>query len=211
MIEIPGLPPIPWWMLLIGGVSFVITIAGVIIWQIIQNKVEAADEAQLASGKGLAPPMHPEPLKSWCTMACAAVDLGTSWADEPPQKAQTFLRNMWSATGAQQIEERLTHLSQQEPSAWNLVGALRVALAASSAHYLDVPRSTQWARQIAGALQQRYPSFDAIGQEYLAARRQWKNLPPDGSGDDAEQTRLMQGYAQVVAQNFRGVDYRAAL
>ncbi len=211
MVQIPGLPAVPWYFLVIAVVAFLVTITGVIVWQVIQGRMEAEAERLEEAGKGIAPIQHPEPLRTWCAMACAAVDGGTSWTDEPAEKAQRFIGNMWNAMGNVQVEERLTECQQREANAWNLVGALRLAIAAQSAGYLPAARAWQWARLIAQALQQRYPSFEAIGHEYLAARRQWKHLPPDGSGDDDEQRAHLARFESVRSQAFRGVDYRAAI
>jgi hypothetical protein len=201
---------IPWWMFVAGGCSFVVVTAGMIAWTVFMNRMEDdADKAEQA-GRGMAPPTHPEPLKAWCAAACASVDGGTSWVDEPAAKARQFLSSMWQVNDAAQAEERLRWCQSQEPNAWNLVGALRLALAAHAAQYFDAGRAWGWARPIAQALQARHPSFAAIGEQYLAARRAWKQMPPDGSGDDAEQQGYVQRFAALSAQGFR-VDYRAPL
>jgi hypothetical protein len=191
-----------------GGCSFVVVMTGVIAWQVFMNKMEAEEEKNDKAGKGMAPPTHPEPLKTWCMHACASVDGGTSWVDEPAAKARSFLSSMWQVNDAHTAEERLRWAQTQEPNAWHLVGALRIALAAYSAQYFDAARAWGWAKPIVHALQQRYPGFEAIGMEYLAARRAWKQFPPDGSGDDAEQQGYVQRFRAHVAQGFR-VDYRS--
>lgn len=202
------LTQLPWWMYVSGGCSFVVVMTGVIAWQVFMNKMEAEEEKNEKAGKGMAPPTHPEPLKTWCAHACASVDGGTSWVDEPADKARRFLSNMWQVNDTNSAEERLRWAQTQEPNAWNLVGALRIALAAYSAQYFDAARAWGWAKPIVQALQQRYPSFEAIGMDYLAARRAWKQFPPDGSGDDAEQQGYVQRFQAHVAQGFR-VDYRS--
>lgn len=204
------LSQIPWWMFAIGGVSFVVAMTGIIAWQIFMNRVEAEEEKTAAAGKGMAPPTHPEPLKTWCAHACASVDGGTSWVDEPAQKARQFLGSMWQVTDGASAEERLRWAQTQEPNAWVLVGALRIALAAYSAQYIDAARAWGWARPIAQALQQRYPDFTTLGMEYLAARRAWKQFPPDGSGDDPEQAGYVQRFQGLASQGYR-VDYRSQL
>jgi hypothetical protein len=201
---------IPWWMFAIGGCSFVVVTAGAIAWGIFMNRMEEDSERTESKGKGMAPPTHPEPLKTWCAHACASVDFGTSWVDEPPQKARQFLSTMWQVNDTSSAEERLRWVQTQEPNAWNLVGGLRIALAAYSAQYFDAARAWGWAKPIVQALQQRYPSFEAIGMEYLAARRAWKQFPPDGSGDDPEQQGYVQRFRALVGQGFR-VDYRAPM
>lgn len=205
-----ALSQIPWWMFVAGGCSFVTVTAGMIAWQVFMNRMEADAEKTEQAGKGMAPPTHPEPLKTWCAHACASVDGGTSWVDEPTHKARQFLATMWQVQDGNTADERLRWIQTQEPTAWNLVGGLRIALAAQSAQFFDAARAWGWARAIAQALQQRYPSFEAIGMDYLAARRAWKQFPPDGSGDDAEQQGYVQRFRTLVSQGFR-VDYRAPL
>jgi len=204
------LSQVPWWLWLSAGCSFVVVSAGAIAWTVFTQRLEDQAERLEQQGKGMAPPTHPEPLKSWCAAACAAVDGGTSWVDEPADKARRFLASMWQVGSAQEAEERLRWCQAQEPTAWNLVGALRLALASHAAQYLDAGRAWGWARPIAQALQARHPSFPSIGEQYLAGRRAWKRMPPDGSGDDAEQQGHVQRFAALAAQGFR-VDYRAPL
>lgn len=201
---------LPLWWICIAAVAFVVTITGVIVWQVFMNRMEAEAERNDAAGKGIAPPTHPEPLKSWCAAACAAVDGGTSWADEPRDKAQRFLGSMWGASSGADCEARINAAMTQPQNAWTLVGVLRVAVAGISAGYLDPARGWGWARQIAQALQRTYPSFDALGADYLAGRRAWKQFPPDGSGDDAEQKQYVERLAGLGRAGWR-VDYRATI
>jgi hypothetical protein len=204
------LQALPLWWICIAAVSFVVTITGVIAWQVFMNRMEADAEKTQAKGHGIAPPTHPEPLKSWCAAACAAVDGGTSWADEPRPKAQQFLGSMWGAQTGADCEARIQAAQQQPQNAWTLVGVLRVAVAGISAGYLDPARGWGWARQIAQSLQRTYPSFDALGADYLAGRRAWKQLPPDGSGDDPEQRQYVERLAGLGRAGWR-VDYRAPI
>ena len=204
------LSSLPWYFFCIAAFAFVVTITGVIGWQVFMSRMEAESERNDAAGKGIAPPVAPEPLKSWCAAACAAVDGGTSWDDEPRPKAQQFLTSMWGASSGADCEARIQAAMQQPQNAWTLVGVLRVAIASVSAGYLDPVRGWGWARQIAHALQRTYPTFDALGTDYLAGRRAWKQLPPDGSGDDEEQRRYVERLAGLGRAGWR-VDYRAAI
>lgn len=204
------LSSLPLWWICIAVPAALVSIAGVVGWQMFMNRMEADAEKNEARGQGMAPPTHPEPLKGWCAAACAAVDGGTSWADEPREKAQQFLASMWGASSGADCEARLGAAQQQPQNAWTLVGVLRVAVAGVAAGYLDPARGWGWARQIAQALQRTYPSFDAIGADYLAGRRAWKQLPPDGSGDDPEQRRYVERLEGLGRAGWR-VEYRAPI
>ena len=209
MIPIAG--GIPWWMVCIGAVSAVVTITGVIIWQVIQSRLEKQEEAELAAGKGMAPPSHPEPLHGWVTQALAFLDGGSSWMDATPEAGQNLL-NDWGVNSVPLLDLRVGELAQQQPArAWHALRALRMILAARAAHHLDPAGCWNRARPIAQWLQRSHPGFDAIAQDYLAGLREWKRLPADGSGDDAELLAFRGKLDAARAQGWRGVGYMAAI
>jgi hypothetical protein len=202
---------VPWWMFCIGGFSFVVVVIGMIVWQVIQSRLEKQEEDAFAAGKGIAPPTVPEPLHAWLVMACGVVDGGASWTNEKPEAGQAMLGSSWGVNNATLLDHRLSELSAAERNAWNLVRAARLVLAAYAARYVDPAGCWNRVRPIAQILQQRYPSFDAIAHDYLIGLRAWKHLPPDGSGDDAEMQKH-RGFAERLrGESWRGVPYSAAL
>jgi hypothetical protein len=205
-----ALAGVPWYFFCIAGVAFLVTIAGVVVYLVIQNRLEKEEEATEQAGKGLAPVQHPEPLHAWVKMACAHLDDGASWADEPVEKAQNMLRNDWSIMGGPLLEQCLVQLANSPSNAWNDVRLFRVCLAGFRSGYLDVAKAWAGIRPIAQRLQQRYPSFDAIWLDYMAGYRQWRGLPPDGSADDPQTVQRLQ---KIQAWKARPplVDYRVPL
>lgn len=197
-------------MLCIGAFSFVVVITGVIIWQVIQGRMERELEQNEASGKGMAPIQHPEPLHAWIRSCCAFMDSGSSWLEEPPAKAALMLSRDWQINDRNVLQQALGQLTQQPPTAWNAVRLFRVALAGVTAGYLDVPSAWSGVRPVAQRLQQQYPSFEAIWLDYLAGYRDWRKLPPDGSADDPATHERLQNIGRLRQQPPR-VDYRAGL
>lgn len=208
MIPIAG--GIPWWLVCVGAFSFVIVVAGMIVWQVIQSRLEREEEQQLASGKGMSPPTHPEPLHAWVVQALAFLDGGSSWMDATPQAGQSLL-NDWGVNSVPLLDMRVGELGQQPPRAWHQLRALRMVLAARAAHHLDPAGCWSRARPIAQALQRSHASFEAIAQDYLAGLREWKRLPPDGSGDDAELHSFRQKLDAARASGWRGIAYGSPL
>lgn len=206
-----ALSGVPWWMFCIGGFAFVITITGVIVWQVIQSRLEKQEEHDFEAGKGIAPVKHPEPLHAWTTMACGVADGGTSWMDQSAEAGQRMLVQSWNVSSAVLLDHQLGELAAQERSAWNLVRALRMVLAARAAQYVDAAGCWSRARPIAQELQHRHPSFDAIAHGYLAGLRAWMRVPPDGSADPAEIQRCRANAERLSAARWNGADYAARL
>ncbi len=204
---------LPWYFYCIGITSFLVTMAGVVVYMIIQSRMEKEEERQqeaMKSGQGLAAVQHPEPLHAWIKMACAPLDDGQSWAEKSIQEAQTMLRNDWSIMGGPLLEQCLMQLGSSPPSAWNEVRLLRVALAGWRAGYIDIAKMWAGVRPIAQRLQARHQGFDSIWNEYLVGYREWARLPPDGSLDDMKTQERRQKIEQWRARP-PTVDYRAGL
>lgn len=205
-----ALAGVPWYFFCIAGAAFLLTVAGMIVYMVIQSRMEKEEEDTMAAGKGLAPVQHPEPLHSWIKMACAPLDDGQSWADMPVENAQGMLRNDWQIMGGPLLEQCLMQLGSSPPTAWNEVRLLRVALAGWRAGYIDIAKMWAGVRPIAQRLQARHPSFESIWMEYLVGYREWARLPPDGSLDDPKTQERRQKMEQWRARPPL-VDYRAGL
>ena len=191
---------LPWWMIGIGGFSFIAVVTVMIAWQIFQSRMEAEAEKNVRAGKGMAPVQHPEPLHAWVRAACQHLDRGASWVNEPRDKATAMLNRDWQIYDGLLMRQCLEQLARDQPTAWNGVRLFRVALAGVTAGYIDVASAWNGIRPVAQRLQQTYPSFDAIWMDYVVAYRVWRQLPADGSADDAETIARMQYIAQVRTQ-----------
>lgn len=205
-----ALSGVPWWMFCVGGFSFVVVVTVMIAWQVIQGRMEKELEQNERSGKGMAPVQHPEPIHSWIRWACAHMDNGGSWLNDPAPKAIEMLRRDWQITNGQILQQALGQLSRDQPTAWNAVRLFRVAMAGVSAGYLDVPGLWNGVRPVAQRLQQAYPSYEAIWRDYLVGYRAWKQLPADGSMDDPQTIERLANIARL-AQQPPPVDYRSPL
>jgi hypothetical protein len=210
-------------MFCIGGFSFVTVLTVVIVWQVIQGRMEKELEQNERSGRGMAPPAQApmggvavmpiqkvEPLYAWACMATALMDQGGSWLDKPPVEAAFMLARDWNVNDRNVMHQCLNQLTQQEATAWNAVRLFRVAFAGVRAGYLDPHMLWSGIRPVAQRLQQQYPSFEAIWLDYIAGYRVWRQLPPDGSADDQQTRERLNNIAQLRQQPPR-VDYRAAL
>lgn len=208
-----ALSGVPWYFYCVAAAAFLITISGVVVYLVIQSRLEKEEERQeeaMKSGRGLAAVQHPEPLHAWIKMACAPLDDGQSWAERSPQDAQGMLRNDWQIMGGPLLENCLMQLGSSPPTAWNEVRLLRVALAGWRAGYIDIGKMWAGVRPIAQRLQARHNGFDGIWLEYLAGYREWARLPADGSLDDG---KTHERRAKIDAWRARPplVDYRAPL
>jgi hypothetical protein len=218
-----ALRDLPWPMICIGAFSFVVVITGVIIWQVIQSRMEKELEQNEKSGRGMAPPTQgpmggvavmpiqkPEPLYAWACMATALMDQGGSWLDKQPVEAAFMLARDWNVNDRSVMHQCLNQLTQQPPTAWNAVRLFRVAFAGVRAGYLDPNMAWSGIRPVAQRLQQQYPSFEAIWLDYIAGYRVWRQLPPDGSADDQSTKERLENIARLRQQPPR-VDYWAQL
>ena len=207
---------IPWYFYAVGGVAFVLTIAGVIAWnKFVENDEDEAPTPgvpQNWNAQTAGPPMPPpEPLHAWITAACGVIDGGASWMNESREAGASILTSSWGVNNGPQLLQCLQSLSREAPNAWNMVRYFRVALPGLRAGYVTPQQAWAMVRPVAQQLQRHYPSFEAIAWDYLAGLRVFYRLAPDGSQDNAEFAKYKSFIDRLRGTTWATTNYAAAL
>lgn len=212
---------LPTAFIVVAVIAFVVVVAGMTIYTVMMNRMEAESEADEAApppnyfanaapaAGGWAPPQ--EPLHGWVVMCAAFMDNGATWLNMPKDDAEEMLDSGWGVDDAESLQGVLGDLAQAPLTGWNAVRLFRVALAGVRAGYIGSDQAFAGIRPVAQRLQAAYPSFDAIWNDYIVNLRGFKHLPTDGSGDDAEIAKYFRKGGEIKNAHFNGVDYRAVL
>lgn len=143
-----------------------------------------------------------DPYRGWVQSAFLIVTGDCDYGHLDRKEARRMLEQWWDIHGASGVEPVLSKLANagRPDNAWDLIRFMVVARLAVGADYLEDEVSWDLIRPIALRLQGAYSGWRAMAQAYVLARRQWRNLPLDGSDDDEEMGRIL---ANIVALHER--------
>jgi hypothetical protein len=127
-----------------------------------------------------------DPLRRWSHAACRLVTRHSDYGQLSRGEARRILRRWWHVHGVRELHDTLHQLSASPnpDNAWELLRFMIVARLGAAAQMLEDDESWGAITPIARRLQDAYDDWAAMGQAYVTARRQWQELPLDGSGDD---------------------------
>lgn len=128
-----------------------------------------------------------QPLKRWVQSVFLMVTRDCDYAYISPKEARAMLEDWWDIRSRAEFHSALGRLRTpgRPDNAWDLVRFIVVARLGVGASYWRDPESWRHIRPIAVRLQRCYPSWGAMAQAYVQARRSWRSLALDGSQDDA--------------------------
>ncbi len=131
-------------------------------------------------------PNADDPLHRWCHCACRLVTRNSDYGHLGRGEARRMLQRWWHVHGVRELQDTLRQLSASPnpDNAWELLRFMLVARLGAAAQMLEDDESWEAITPIARRLQDAYDDWAAMGQAYVTARRQWQDLPLDGSGDD---------------------------
>lgn len=126
------------------------------------------------------------PLRRWCQAGVRLVSRDCDYGHLPRGEARRMLQRWWHVHGARELHDALRNLgtSPNPDNAWELLRFIIVARLGAAAEMVDDDDSWSMIEPIALRLQDAYDDWSAMAQAYVTARRQWQELPLDGSQDD---------------------------
>lgn len=176
--------------------------AGVWLWA--RRRPSAAD--RLAADAS-------DPYRQWVQSAFLLVTGDCDYAHLPGAEARRMLAHWWDVYGPVELRRALRQLA--DPSggehAWPLLRFILVSRLGVAAGMVADEESWDEILPVARRLQAAYPSWRAMAQAYVRARRQWKELPLDGSADDEGMMHILDNLARLDDTRWQALDYKAPL
>ncbi|MEX1363211.1 MAG: DUF1266 domain-containing protein [Nannocystaceae bacterium] len=140
-----------------------------------------------------------DPYRRWVQGAFMLVTGDEDYAHLPGGEARRILAHWWDVYGP--LEHRRTLATLADDSgrdhAWALLRFILVSRLGVAAGISSEELSWAEILPVARRLQAAYPSWRAMAQAYLQARRQWKGLPLDGSADDDGMKQIVDNLARL--------------
>jgi len=154
-----------------------------------------------------------DPYRRWVQNAFMLVTGSCDYAHLAGAEARRVLAHWWDVYGPLELRRTLRRLA--DPSggehAWPLVRFMLVSRLGVAAGMVDDEVSWDEILPVAKRLQAAYPSWRAMAQAYVQARRQWRELPLDGSADDDGMKNILDNLARLDDTRWRELDYKAEL
>jgi hypothetical protein len=161
-----------------------------------------------------------DPYRRWVQNVFLLVTGDCDYAHLPGAEARRMLAHWWDVYGPLELHRTLRALASAseappEPAArdhaWPLVRYILVSRLGVAAGMLPDEVSWDEILPIARRLQAAYPGWRAMAQAYVQARRQWRELPLDGSGDDEGMMNILDNLARLDDTRWKELDYTAEL
>lgn len=151
--------------------------------------------------------------KRWVQSAFLVVTGNCDYAYLERAEAVRMLSSWWEIHGPTEHRrglDRLAHAGRPD-NAWDLLRFVLLARLGVAAGYLDDAGAWSAIRPIALRLQAAYPDWSAMAQAYIMARREARELPPDGTGDDASTLAIRDNVAHLHGTRWRELPFGVPL
>ncbi len=154
-----------------------------------------------------------DPYRRWVQNVYLLVTTDRDYAHLSRAEASRILAHWWEVYGPIELHCTLQQLavSGSPDRAWPLVRYVLVSRLGVAAGMLDEETSWDEILPIAHRLQRAYPSWRAMGQAYLQARRLWMSLPLDGSEDDDQMRQIVDNFARLDDTRWAELDFDTPL
>jgi Protein of unknown function (DUF1266) len=156
-----------------------------------------------------------DPYRRWVQNVFLLVTGDCDYAHLPGAEARRMLAHWWDVYGPLELHRTLRGLAATEPGAsdhaWPLVRYILVSRLGVAAGMLDDDVSWDEILPVARRLQAAYPGWRAMAQAYVQARRHWRELPLDGSGDDDGMTYILDNLARLDDTRWQQLDFALEL
>ncbi len=151
--------------------------------------------------------------RRWVQNAFLIVTGNLDFAYLSRAEAIRMLSSWWEVHGPAEHARTLAGLasSGRPDNAWDLLRFVLLARLGVAAGWSDDLGSWESIRPVAIRLQAAYPDWSTMAQAYVAARRQARELPADGTGDDASTTAIRDNIAHLHGGRWRDMPYRLPL
>jgi hypothetical protein len=154
-----------------------------------------------------------DPYKRWVQSVFLIVSGDCDYAHLDRGEGRSLLRDWWEIHGPRTHVETMRTLADagRPDNAWDLVRFVVLARLGVAADYMSDEESWELIRPIAHRLQHAYANWRPMAQAYLAARRQWRGLPLDGSEDDEEMEVIVANIARLHDSRWQSLPFRTDL
>jgi hypothetical protein len=146
-----------------------------------------------------------DPLRRWVQTAALIVMRNCDYGHLSRSEARHMLEHWWAIHGPTELQRQLDELAEsgRPDNAWDLLRFIVVARMGAGAGFLSQQESWQRIRPVAERLQRAYDDWEGLGRAYVLARRQWRQLPTDGSEDDGGMMAIRDNIAHLQGQDWR--------
>lgn len=160
-----------------------------------------------------------DPYRRWVQNVFLLVTGDCDYAHLPGAEARRVLAHWWDVYGPLELQRTLQDLAQASGAsahdhrdhAWPLVRYVLVSRLGVAAGMLADEVSWAEILPVARRLQAAYPSWRAMAQAYVQARRQWRELPLDGSNDDDGMSYILDNLARLDDTRWQALDFTTEL
>lgn len=175
----------PWSYLLLG-----MSLMGLGVWLLARQR--PGPEARLHEDAR-------DPYRRWVQNAFLLVTGDCDYAHLPGAEARRILAHWWEVYGPLEHRRTLEQLAADDgrDHAWPLLRYVLLSRLGVAAGLLADEVSWDEILPIARRLQAAYPGWRAMAQAYVQARRQWRELPLDGSADDDGMRTILDNLARL--------------
>lgn len=151
--------------------------------------------------------------KRWVQNAFLIVTGNSDYAYLERTEAIRLLSSWWEVHGPLEHRRMLHGLASagRPDNAWDLLRYVLLARLGVAAGYLDDLGAWAAIAPIARRLQAAYPDWSSMAQAYVLARRQARDLPADGTADDASTTAIRDNITHLHGTRWRDLPYRLPL
>lgn len=151
--------------------------------------------------------------RRWVQNAFLVVTGNSDFAYLSRTEAIRMLSSWWEVHGPVEHARTLAGLAAagRPDNAWDLLRFVLLARLGVAAGWCDDLGCWESIRPIALRLQAAYSDWSTMAQAYVLARRQARELPADGTGDDASTTAIRDNIAHLHGGRWRDMPYRLPL
>lgn len=176
-----------------------------IVWAIVRWRTPSAAERRSHALRQDAK----DPRKAWTQAAFGVVCGEIDYGHLPRSEARQMLIHWWEVHGPRELGETLRDLEEpgRPDNAWDLLRFIVVARLGVAAQYVAADEAWDRIFVVAERLQRAYPSWPAMAQAYVVARRQWKGIATDGSADDDGMRRILDNIARLRDARWRQIPW----
>ncbi len=152
-------------------------------------------------------------FKRWVQNAFLVVTGNCDYAYLPRAEAVRMLSGWWEVHGPAEHRRVLAGLAAaaRPDNAWDLLRFILLGRLGVAAGYIDDLGAWHAIRPVAARLQAAYPDWSSMAHAYVLARRQARELPADGTADDASTATIRDNIVHLHGGRWRDMPYRLPL
>ncbi|MEZ4316693.1 MAG: DUF1266 domain-containing protein [Myxococcota bacterium] len=155
--------------------------------------------------------LQANPRRGWVQGATFILQRGWDNAYAGEDIIRPMLAGSWGIRTAEELDAQVDELLEQGDDAMILLRAMLLVRSAVAVGWISNDASFQRCYAIGTRLQARYPSWQAMADDALRARREWCGVPLDGSADDEGMAEVAAAAAELARTHWRSIDWKLPL